>query len=384
MIISLDGPDNIGKTTLAKDLARNNYVRYRHFGRVENHKEGLRVIKTFIDSLERKKNYILDRSPLEEFVYGFYRGYDPYPSWPKVKQWIKDSGQIWRFVFFFADEKTYAKFKLPHKNDVEVEFQKHDQAFNVSMRMLLLARELQKIKDVHCIFVHCNHFQTFDQRNEWINEKLAGQYPVRQGYNNTIFSPAANVINFSPFQTISFYPPCPDYKKCPLGKEHRTSAFGLKHHLPTSGAGVTNPRWILVSEAPGRGGCGTYGIPFYGDRSGVMLHKAVEELGIWPTDMYITNVVKCCPEKNDLGKFYNVKERAKLDCVKRLKKELEITGRGTRCDVIAMGRVAEATLQDLDIPHQFVYHPAYYLRRGDMVSFKKDLKAVMQKRLFIS
>jgi len=68
---------------------------------------------------------------------------------------------------------------------------------------------------------------------------------------------------------------------------------------PTCGYGNPNSPLFFIGEAPGMYGCGTTGIPFTLDRSGEFFKKILKEvLGMTHEDIWITNIVKCCPKDN--------------------------------------------------------------------------------------
>jgi len=68
---------------------------------------------------------------------------------------------------------------------------------------------------------------------------------------------------------------------------------------PTFGFGNPNSPIFFIGEAPGKYGCGTTGIPFTRDRSGEYFQRVLrEELGLNFSDIWITNIVKCCPLDN--------------------------------------------------------------------------------------
>lgn len=68
---------------------------------------------------------------------------------------------------------------------------------------------------------------------------------------------------------------------------------------PTFGFGNPNSPIFFIGEAPGKYGCGTTGIPFTRDRSGEYFKRILrEELGLTHADIWITNIVKCCPLDN--------------------------------------------------------------------------------------
>jgi len=67
---------------------------------------------------------------------------------------------------------------------------------------------------------------------------------------------------------------------------------------PTFGYGNANTTVVFVGMCPGMYGCGTYGIPFYGDASGKLFQDMLHFIGLTKEDVWVTNTVKCCPENN--------------------------------------------------------------------------------------
>jgi uracil-DNA glycosylase family 4 len=195
------------------------------------------------------------------------------------------------------------------------------------------------------------------------------------GYTQTPFSEDQNGIDELMLGCFEYK--CKDYKKCDIGKQHEQfSKFGIRRHRPTSFVGnCVNPQYVFVGEAPGHLGCGTWGLPFYGDNSGYYLYNALYEFGVIPTNIYVTNTIKCCPKGNDLGKYYDIKDRLKLNCVQQI--DNEIYGIGGEPRIIALGKVASLTLRELKIGHEMIYHPAYYLRLGQYSKFRDALKEAL-------
>lgn len=64
--------------------------------------------------------------------------------------------------------------------------------------------------------------------------------------------------------------------------------------------GYGNPRSniMFIGEAPGYNGCDITGIPFTRDPSGKLFQQMLSEVGWVKEDVYVTNVVKCCPQGN--------------------------------------------------------------------------------------
>lgn len=84
------------------------------------------------------------------------------------------------------------------------------------------------------------------------------------------------------------YAPYKECLACPL-------ALQTKHNF-VCGQGNPNAKLMLIGEAPGQRE-DELGIPFIG-KSGMLLTKALECLGINRKDIFITNSVKCRPPQN--------------------------------------------------------------------------------------
>lgn len=66
----------------------------------------------------------------------------------------------------------------------------------------------------------------------------------------------------------------------------------------TWGYGNAESRIMFIGEAPGFKGCNRTGIAFRGDRSGDLFEKMLASIGYLIEDVYVTNIVKCCPNTN--------------------------------------------------------------------------------------
>jgi len=65
------------------------------------------------------------------------------------------------------------------------------------------------------------------------------------------------------------------------------------------GYGVFNAEVLIVGEAPSRKGSDIVGVPFTNDRSGSLLREILKKYNFLDnTNLYITNLVKCCPPNN--------------------------------------------------------------------------------------
>ncbi len=84
------------------------------------------------------------------------------------------------------------------------------------------------------------------------------------------------------------YAPFQNCTQCPLGTLGRTNIVW--------GEGDPDARLMFIGEGPGADE-DAQGRPFIG-RSGKLLTKTIESLGIKREDVFITNIVKCRPPKN--------------------------------------------------------------------------------------
>lgn len=81
------------------------------------------------------------------------------------------------------------------------------------------------------------------------------------------------------------------YKKC---MECPLSTLGRSQLV--FGSGNPDAQIMLIGEGPGKQE-DTQGLPFVG-RSGMLLNRVFETLGITRDDLFITNIVKCRPPNN--------------------------------------------------------------------------------------
>ena len=154
------------------------------------------------------------------------------------------------------------------------------------------------------------------------------------------------------------------------------------------GRGAAKPKIFFVGEAPGMEE-DKQGQPFVG-RSGKLLEKWIEELGLNTGDYYITNVVKCRPPENrdPTNEEINACIPFLFEQIKELNPKVIVPlGRfaariliGNEAESISKraGRLFEVNGQEI-FP---VFHPAYYLRRGalGMNPEIEKLKAFLEKK----
>ena len=165
-------------------------------------------------------------------------------------------------------------------------------------------------------------------------------------------------------------------RKCPLHK-NRTQAV--------PGEGPCPARVFLLGEAPGARE-DEVGRPFVG-RSGQLLTKIIESIGLKREDVYIANVLKCRPPDNR-----NPFPAEILICEAYLVKQIELIKPSVIC---ALGKFAAQTLTRSTEPITRLcgkwsdyhgaklmptFHPAYLLRNpGGKRQVWEDMKKIRKE-----
>jgi len=169
-------------------------------------------------------------------------------------------------------------------------------------------------------------------------------------------------------------------EKCPdLVHSRKLYPFGK----PTWGYGKSPCEIIFIGEAPGKWGCGVTGIPFTKDRSGQFFQECLAACGLTKEDVYVTNIVKCCPENNRTPYPTEV-----TNCEKYLTQEIEevnptyiipLGAPATHFFIAGGMKILVAGVYEWEeriiLP---LYHPAYALRMGGMKEYKEDFKFRIQ------
>ncbi|MCK5760143.1 MAG: uracil-DNA glycosylase [Candidatus Delongbacteria bacterium] len=147
-------------------------------------------------------------------------------------------------------------------------------------------------------------------------------------------------------------------KLCELHKTRKNTVFG---------DGSDRSKLVIIGEAPGAEEDKT-GLPFVG-KSGKLLTKMLEAIGLSRDDVFICNVLKCRPPNNRDPKSEEIKQ-----CSIYLDKQLEILKPKY---ILALGRISakrilekDLTMKDFrkeihnfkNIPVMVTYHPSALLR----------------------
>ncbi len=167
-----------------------------------------------------------------------------------------------------------------------------------------------------------------------------------------------------------------DCQRCPLHKGRTNIVFG---------DGDPRARLMFIGEGPGYHE-DQKGIPFVG-KSGQLLTKMIEAMGLSRETVYIANVVKCRPPENRDPQADEIRQ-----CSPFLQKQIEVVQPEV---IVTLGRFATTTLlgedealgklrgrwhTHMDLAVMPTYHPAYLLRNDKMKGAAwSDLKMVMER-----
>lgn len=175
----------------------------------------------------------------------------------------------------------------------------------------------------------------------------------------------------------ALYAPYKNCNLCPLAKTGRGNVV--------FGRGNPDASLLLIGEAPGRDE-DIQGLPFVG-RSGKLLEKTLETLGIDKNSIYITNIVKCRPPQNRTP----LPNEIKICTEFLLKKQIEIIRPKIICTLgsSALNSLTKAPkkitkIRGIAQPYNDIfilptYHPAYILRNStQLIFFTEDLKKAVE------
>lgn len=176
---------------------------------------------------------------------------------------------------------------------------------------------------------------------------------------------------YAPYKTCSL---------CPLAQLGRTNVV--------FGEGNPDAQLMLIGEGPGQDE-DVQGRPFVG-RSGKLLTKALETLGISRTDLYIANIVKCRPPDNraPLPQEVSICKKLLLDKqIKIIRPQVICTLGSSAINALLETKLSitkiRGTLFDYQgIPVLPTFHPAYILRNGkELIKMVYDLETAFSMTL---
>ncbi len=167
---------------------------------------------------------------------------------------------------------------------------------------------------------------------------------------------------------------------CPLGFQDRKNiVFGY---------GNSNALIMFIGEGPGKDE-DEQGKPFVG-RSGKLLTKILEPVGIKREDVFITNVVKCRPPQNRKPLSVESKTCKNLLLFKQIniiKPKIICTLGASALEALIEQPIKISQIRGTIIHHKTLtilptYHPAYLLRnRKEIEKFISDMKKLKKLSL---
>jgi uracil-DNA glycosylase family 4 len=153
------------------------------------------------------------------------------------------------------------------------------------------------------------------------------------------------------------------------------------------GTGAIRPLVFFIGESPGRLGADQTGTPFTKDRSGKLLRKMIEEIGLSSQEIYISNVLKCNP-RDEHGRNRRPSANEISNCRSYLLSELNIVRARM---IVPLGEVASREFLNKNIAMKEVnakvfrhtefggifplFHPGYIIRGNySMSKYSRDFK----------
>lgn len=154
------------------------------------------------------------------------------------------------------------------------------------------------------------------------------------------------------------------------------------------GDGAVPAQVMFVGIAPGRFGGDITGIPFSGDRSGMLLRKMIARAGI--QDAFITNLVRCNP-RDERGRNRDPRAAEIDNCRRHLEAEIAIVRPRV---IVCLGAMAWRHLAGRDSPFDPtrpkirerdgallypMYHPGYVIRGAyDARRYNRDFNRLLR------
>lgn len=358
-IVIVEGCDNVGKTTVAKHLADELSYEYHHCGAPSDENSAM---DEYFDLLNRPNDIILDRSWIGDLVYApTLRGY--YPSYmTELVKGLKQNGTRVLALMLYAPREKLDKMPVD-KSDLKMmaEHETYQKRF---------ITEFNGLKYCEKMVFNIANFVSVKEELERITS-----FVWNWEKKNTVFTPFVDDYSLTMFnRDFRYFNPlgqpepstvCGNIMKCDLFKSHIEYGYGSLYKEPTGGAGNLSSSVVLIGEAPGRFGCGKLGIPFYNDKSGMLLREAMFWNRVLESEVYITNAVKCNPKDN---KILNYDATV---CKGKLSSELSCLSPGAK--FVSLGRTAEWILNTLKVPNTYMAHPASALyTRFDYIAYFKE------------
>ena len=352
-IIVIEGADNIGKTTIAKYLVEQLNYQYYHCSVPISEDSA----KNEYFSLIERDNIILDRSWIGEFVYApLFRNYLPNYR-DEIKTRLKEKSIL--LILLHCNKNKLKDLKYINSNEF---LNKHEEISNKFLE------EFAKIKYGQKVIFNIENFSSLEEEKliikNFVHNWIININTYKDFINNyslTMFNPSFRFLNGN----IDFN----KEHKCEFFEDHKNYEFYKNYHSITYGTGNLKSKIMLIGEAPGFKGCGKTGIPFYNDKSGMLLRYCLFKNCISENEYYITNVLKCNPLNNKINlRDLNI-------CGKELLKEIQLIN---PTKIYSIGATAENFLKKYNISSQRIFHPAYAFYKGSIKEYIENFGKVIQ------
>ena len=392
-IICIEGPDNIGKSTLCNAIAEELDAVVFHLGApkakdVDALQEQLETLSNVYARMDDDPGIeVWDRSVIGESVYGpMFREYNHEMYWNALQGLKRFENNIF-FIVMYADAITHVRWDIQPKKDEKKAYQKRENCKTIATRFVDVATELDL---PNTLYINCNNYESMDERNEYVMKRVRKwmkAYPFRYSRTHSYRESFFNIEQRLWVRTSGFVEnryQCQQFKdhECKIGEDHRKlKVVGGESAYPIGAVGaIHNIKYIFIGEASGyQEDREQLLIPLYNGMSGCIFQEALDECRIHPTQYYLTNVIKCNPKNNKLGMYISkAHPLSMIECAHRLYNEIsDIMKYNHSVQIIAIGKVADTELTRMHITHKSIYHPSYYQRIGESWKFRKDLKALI-------
>lgn len=404
----VEGPDNIGKTTMINQLvvkltdAGHKDIIVQHFGAPKGKTKADKIAyakkeasdtisavrKMANEAFHKSVVLIHDRSMFGELVYSEYRGYAAEHLDDAVSKLRRINYLDTTFIMLYGKAIDAQIKGIKFKEDSSEDYAHNNEMENVSCAFIEKIHALDFPEARKLVFNVAN-YASLDERNSYVYAHIRAiindttyRFKRTDTHVDTPFNPNQKLIASAGFSLNPFFG-CSRYTTCPLGKEHKLNCKeNGGYNSPIYGYGGMHPKLILVGEVSHHNEKFAGHLPFYNSTSGNLLQQTLYDLKIPLFDVYITNIIKCTPRNNDLGVYSNTVNSSKLLCVSSIRKELDALEPRTKM-VICLGSTAYA-LAAQQLPAKSGYtlermqHPSYYARMGKSDTFKDDLIKIIK------
>jgi uracil-DNA glycosylase family 4 len=378
-VIIIEGADKVGKSALIAYLQRRlpGKVFVKAFGGpakgspdpfAEQHQK-FNDLSLDIASWQKEYDYvILDRSLVGECAYHIIHNRANPDYLPNIHRNIVSR---YNPLFIYIRGKRF----LANAEQHDVELDKSYKIVDTAFMSFFAKNGPQDLR-----IINNYNYPSEDSRNQYITSLITGEeIPVKSlpVYARTGFTP-------------KFYDEIEDH---PFNEYHASVSLH-NHSKPVRGRGPSSPRFAVFGEAPGMKGCGYTGIPFYYDRSGMLLRDTLITLG-WNLDtIFVSNVFHLNPPNNKLYDFidedfyHNDENEVQGSVVEWMRAELalfeaELLAVSKKVDaIIFLGKTAWRAgnyilgKHNINIKRAKLLHPAYYLYKGNVKGIVEDYRVV--------